>query len=132
MKSGTRAGSSTGLVMASLLLIGILAIAPACSGAVSGVILPAAPGLNISNRSPDPVLFPAEARPSPTPVTIFRAELNQSILPGPRYMAFGPSVIEISIDPRILATAFAAVLTGLVIWFVTVRKRNREEDSTAK
>ena len=43
------------------------------------------------------------------PVTLFRAELNETSLPGPRYMAFGPSVISLSIDPLLLVILITVV-----------------------
>ena len=63
-----------------------------------------------------------------TPVTLFRAELNQTELPGPRYMAFDPGVIAVSIDPRLLAVIFAATLAVLVIWLLVVRKKSGGEN----
>ena len=65
---------------------------------------------------------------TPTPVTLFRAELNRTELPGPRYMAFGPGVIAVSIDPRLLAVIFAATLAALVIWLLVVRKKSSGEN----
>lgn len=65
---------------------------------------------------------------TPTPLDLFHAELDAETLPGPRYMAFGPSVIGISIDPRILAVGFAVALIALVIWFVSFRKRINENE----
>jgi hypothetical protein len=66
---------------------------------------------------------------TPTPVTIFRAELNETTLPGPRYMAFGPSVIGLAIDPRQPAVLFAAVFAGFAIWSVGFRKRGGGENN---
>jgi len=56
---------------------------------------------------------------------IFRAELNQSVLPGPRYMAFGPSVIGISVNLRLLAVVFAGVFARLAARVILVMRRNR-------
>jgi hypothetical protein len=69
---------------------------------------------------------------SPTPVTIFRAELNETTLPGPRYMAFGPSIIGLAIDPRLLTVLFAAVFAGFIAWSVSFRKRGGGEDNHGK
>jgi hypothetical protein len=60
----------------------------------------------------------------PTPVTVCLAELNQSELPGPRYMAFGPGVIGFSIDPRLLAIIFAAVFASVTVWSVVLQNKN--------
>lgn len=65
---------------------------------------------------------------TPTPLNLFHAELDAETLPGPRYMGFGPSVIGISIDPRLLAVCFAVVLIALVIWFVSFRNRGDEKE----
>ncbi|MDD1685411.1 hypothetical protein [Methanoregula sp.] len=67
-------------------------------------------------------------RAEPTPITIFRAELNQSTLPGPRDMGYGPSVIGLSIDPRVLAVIFAVILIGLVLWFVCFREKGGKNE----
>ena len=39
---------------------------------------------------------------TPEPITVFRVGVSETTLPGPRYMAFGPSVIGISVSPDIL------------------------------
>ena len=83
--------------------------------------------LNISNTSFTPADRAGDCDVSPTPVDIFRSELNQSALPGPRYMGFGPSTIAISIDPRLLAICFAIVLIGLVIGFICFRDRGNDK-----
>lgn len=64
---------------------------------------------------------------TPTPLNLFHAELDAETLPGPRYMGFGPSIIGISIDPRLLAVCFAVVLIVLVIWFVSFRNKTDEK-----
>jgi hypothetical protein len=84
------------------------------------------PELNVSNYSFNGTGIPGEFAAGPTPVTIFRAEINESTLPGPRYMAFGPSVIGLFIDPGMLAVIFAIVLVCLVTWFVILRKRKTD------
>ena len=85
------------------------------------------PDLTIANLSVNSSWEHRGYSETPAPVSVFRAELNQSTLPGPRYMGFGPSVIGLDVDPRLLATVFAIVIIGLVIWFVCFR--NRREDS---
>jgi len=65
---------------------------------------------------------------TPTPLDLFHADLDAETLPGPRYMGFGPSVIKISIDPRLLAVGFAVALIALVIWFVSFRNRSDEKE----
>jgi hypothetical protein len=60
------------------------------------------------------------------PVTLFRAELNEIHLPGPRYMAFGPSVISLSIDPLLLAILITVVALSIGVWYVIRHKRDDE------
>ena len=59
----------------------------------------------------------------PTPVTILRVELNQSTLPGPRDMGFGPSIIDLSIPPLLLAMIFMLILMGIVIRVIWTHKK---------
>jgi hypothetical protein len=82
---------------------------------------------NSTNLSFSGSLDVSELTVTPTPIDLFHAELDAETLPGPRYMAFGPSVIGISIDPRLLATCFAIALIILVIWFVSFRNRSEEK-----
>ena len=103
---------------------------PAAAGDGSGSpVLLATQGIdaNLSNQSlAHGKTVPDYPEKSPTPIDIFHAELDQATLPGPRYMAFGPSIIGISVDPRVLAVCFAVAFIVLVVWFVSFRKRNDE------
>ena len=120
------------LVIASLAVAGVLAIVSAQNdGGDAGAFAPG-PDLNRTNSSPDLENIPADYRPGLTPVTIFRAGLNQSVLPGPRYMAFGPSVIEITIDPRLLAVVFAGLFAGYAALIILVMRRNRGDDKRSR
>ena len=116
------------LVITSIVVISMLATAAARTDQGDRAPVIPRPDLNISNSSLDPKNLPADIRVSPTPITIFRAELNQSELPGPRYMAFGPGVIGFTIDPRLLAIGFASVFVGLTVWFVILRKKSRGDN----
>jgi len=88
------------------------------------------PGIdpNTTNLSLASVEDIPEFTVTPTPVDLFHARLDAETLPGPRYMGFGPSVIGISIDPRLLAAGFAVALITLVIWFVSFRNRDDEKE----
>jgi hypothetical protein len=88
------------------------------------------PGIhpNTTNLSLTNVEDIPEFTVTPTPLDLFHAELEAETLPGPRYMGFGPSVIGISIDPRLLAVCFAIALIALVIWFVSFRNRVNENE----
>jgi hypothetical protein len=115
-------------IIASLAVIGMLATAAARTDREGLAPVASVPDLNITQNTPDMENLPAGIQTGPTPITLFRAELNQSELPGPRYMAFGPSVIGVSIDPRQLAIVFAAVFAGLTVWLVVLRKKPRGDD----
>jgi hypothetical protein len=54
----------------------------------------------------------------PEPVTIFKTEVRETALPGPRYMAFGPSVIAISISPVVLSALVVLVFLGIAAWCI--------------
>lgn len=65
--------------------------------------------------------------PTPSPVTIFKAELHETSLPGPRYMAFGPSTIEFSADPMVLFfQGIVALLGAAAAGFWICRKNDPE------
>lgn len=131
----TTGGSFTGGRIFVLILLvcsaGVVAIAAAEPGNVSMMRAPG-PDLNVTNHSFTGAEMTRDFAVTPTPITVFKAELTAETLPGPRYMGFGPSVIGLSIDPRLLAVCFAVVLAGLVIWFVTLRKRNGDEPDDEK
>ncbi|MDD4137732.1 MAG: hypothetical protein PHT99_07580 [Methanoregula sp.] len=111
--------------------VSIIAVAAADPGNISMLITPG-PNLNVTNYSlTDPGISRTSAV-TPTPVTVFQAEVTAETLPGPRYMGFGPSVIGLSVDPRLLALCFAVVLVSLVIWFVSIRKRTGNEPDHGK
>lgn len=66
-------------------------------------------------------------RKPPEPVTVFRAEVSETSLPGPRYMAYGPSVIGLSLSPEIFS-ALVAILSGLIAgWCIVTIGRWGEE-----
>lgn len=113
-----------------VLLLLCSSIVPMCAGSAPGnpstVITPGI-GLNTTNLSLTRVEDIPEFTVTPTPLDLFYAELDAETLPGPRYMGFGPSVIGISIDPRLLAACFAVALIALVIWFVSFRNRVDEK-----
>jgi len=131
----TAMGSYTeGRIFVLILLVctdGVAAIAAAEPGNASTMRAPG-PDFNITNHSVTGLEMTGTSAVTPTPITVFRAELTADTLPGPRYMGFGPSVIGLSIDPRLLAVCFAVILVGLVIRFVSLRKRNGDEPDNGK
>lgn len=110
-----------------LITCSFLATSAAGGNNVSMQITPG-PNLNITNHSISTDGQTGDFVAGPTPVTILRVELNQSTLPGPRDMGYGPSVIDLSIAPQILAVIFIIVLIGLVIWFIRKRKPGKIDE----
>jgi hypothetical protein len=127
-----RRGRSAREIFLVILLAGLV-VAPAVTAVgqdnMSMLITPG-PDYNTSNHSFTDGERIREYAADPTPVTIFRAELNESTLPGPRYMAFGPSTIGLSIDPRMLAMIAAVIFAGLAIGFIVVRRLAARDDDT--
>ncbi|MCK9632482.1 MAG: hypothetical protein M0R30_12695 [Methanoregula sp.] len=111
--------------------VAVTIVAAAGPGNMSIAIAPE-PDLNVTNYSFSDTELTEDIVITPTPVTIIRAELTAETLPGPRYMAFGPSTIDLSIDPRLLAVCFAIVIAGIVVWFVIRRKRGGNNRETAE
>jgi hypothetical protein len=62
----------------------------------------------------------------PEPVTLFSFGINKTALPGPRYMAFGPSVIGISISPVILSALIVLVFAGIAAWCIRISGKTRD------
>jgi len=121
---------------------GFLFLLLVCSAAVT-VVAAAGPGnvsmtiaqgpdLNVTNHSFTDTEILKNYAATPTPITIIKAELTAETLSGPRYMAFGPSSIGISIDPRLLAVCFAIVLVCIVAWFIVMRKRGEDAEAPAE
>jgi hypothetical protein len=129
MAATTGMASPAGAILFLLLLVCSAGVAPATAAGPGNLSAWREPGPDF-NVTGHPFTDAGMARAVveyPTPITIFKAEVTAETLPGPRYMGFGPSVIALSIDPRLLAVCFAVVLIGLVIWFVSFRKREENE-----
>lgn len=114
-----------------VLIIACSSVIPASAGLAPGnpsMII--TPGIdpNTTNLSLTSGVDIPEFTVTPTPIDLIHAKLDAETLPGPRYMGFGPSVIGISIDPRLLAVCLAVALIALVIWFVSFRNRGDEKE----
>jgi hypothetical protein len=72
---------------------------------------------NINGSLPNGSL-PAVVTPAATPITLLHLELNQTSLPGERYMAFGPSVIDIAVPPAILVLLGIVAGGGAAAWYL--------------
>ena len=69
-------------------------------------------GLNETALSP--YYAPAE------PVTVFHADVNTTSLPGPRYMAFGPSAIDLSLPPVVFSILVVLAAIICATWSIHV------------
>jgi hypothetical protein len=57
---------------------------------------------------------------------LYKAELNDTPLPGPRYMAYGPSAITFAASPfALIILALVIALCSVVIYII--RRRRRQE-----
>jgi hypothetical protein len=111
-------------VLLILLLIGSVAVSAVMGAGPGNSPVKITPGgLNITNNSFTDAEMTRDYAVGPTPITIFKTELNESTLPAPRDMGFGPRFIGLSIDPRVLIVCFAIILAGLVAWFLWSRRR---------
>jgi hypothetical protein len=81
------------------------------------------PSINSSSIN-ETTLAPYHA--TPEPVTIFKTGVSDTSLPGPRSMAFGPSVIGISVSPVILSTLIVLAFLGIAAW--GIRNCSRRDD----
>jgi hypothetical protein len=124
--SGRQADVGTILVAAVLVTT---AFAPAALAAGMDNVSPAfianpdIPMINSSSIN-ETALAPYHA--TPEPVIIFKTGVSDTSLPGPRYMAFGPSVIGISVSPVILSTLIVLAFLGIAAW--GIRNCSRRDD----
>jgi len=81
----------------------------------------------LHNKTLPNASFQQEHGATPAPITVYRFELDQTSLPGPRYMAYGPSAIALAIDTWIIAilVAIGAIITGL--WYLYPRNGKDEK-----
>ncbi len=83
--------------------------------------------LTANNASTWNISHPIQHQENVKPITLFRAEWNETSLPGPRYMAYGPSVIAMTIDPLLLVIILATVALCGVTWYI-LRHRQKAGD----
>ena len=127
-KSQYRAGISR---LFLLFLVLACTIVPAALAAGQGnadkiTTLTPVPDLNRTGTSIANMTVPPEYQNSPAPLTVFKAEVTASSLPGPRDMAYGPSVIGFSVDPRFLAIIVMVIAVAIIGYFLYSRKRNKD------
>ncbi|MFA4876017.1 MAG: hypothetical protein WC586_01260 [Methanoregula sp.] len=122
------AGTRARLLMTLFLASFMIPAAPAAGPLSSYPITPLAevPDISMTGVSLANMTIPPEYQSTPVPVTIFKAEVTATSLPGPRYMAFGPSVIGLSIDPRWLIILIPAIAVAAFCGYWYFGKRKRE------
>ncbi len=84
--------------------------------------------LNANNASSWNISLPIHYQENVKPVTLFKAEWNETHLPGPRYMAFGPSVIAVTIDPLLLVIILATTVLCGIAWYILRHRQASGDD----
>ena len=84
--------------------------------------------LNANNASFWNISHPIHYQENVKPVTLFKAEWNETRLPGPRYMAFGPSVIAVTIDPLLLVIILATIALCGIAWYILRHRQASGDD----
>jgi hypothetical protein len=84
--------------------------------------------LNANNASSWNISHPIYYQENVKPVTLFKAGWNETRLPGPRYMAYGPSVIAVTIDPILLVVILATVALCGVAWYILRHRQHAGDD----
>jgi hypothetical protein len=109
-----RSANLIGLFLLAAML-SALPIPVAAAGSPPSVGIPADLSLNLTAINGSLLMT---FTPTLAPVTLLHLELNQASLPGERYMAFGPGVIEVSASP--FALAFLGLIPGgaAAAWFL--------------
>ena len=112
------------LVLASLLVPAALAVEGNTNPI--GTFTPV-PDLNGTGISLANMTVPAEYQSTLAPVSVFKVEVTASALPGPRDMAYGPSVIGIAMDPISLAIVILVIAAIVIGLYLYSRKRDSED-----
>lgn len=118
---GIRTWCAISLVLASLMVPAALAADQGNGNRIT--TLTPIPDLNRTGVSLVNLTVPPEYQNTPSPITVFKVEVTASSLPGPRDMAYGPSVIGLSVDPRSLAVFIIIIAIAVVGWYIYSRKK---------
>lgn len=68
---------------------------------------------------------------TPAPVRVIHLEVSETSLPGPRYMAFGPSAIDVSIPPVFFVVLVVLGLGCIGAWGLVLCREGDTEDPHA-
>jgi hypothetical protein len=82
---------------------------------------------SLQNKTLPDASFQREHRTAPSSITVYRFELDQASLPGPRYMAYGPNVISLEVDSRLLAVLITICAIFAGVWYLLQRKGEVEK-----
>ncbi len=130
MGAGKGGAGSARVIFATLMaicLVGVPAALAAGQGNDSRMEkLAGGPDINVSASTLNMSSVPPQFRPTPALFRVFEIEVGGPTMPGPRYMAFGPVAIGMSVDPGLLTVLFAGVVVvaALAAWSVCQRKRD--------
>lgn len=115
-------------ILISLVLVIILVPAAIAAGGNANQIstLPPVPELNGTGISLANMTVPPEYQSTPARVSVFSVEVTASSLPGPRDMAYGPSVIGFGMDPVFLAILIVIIAVTAAGLYLFTRKRDQE------
>ena len=111
----------------SMLVIGFLALSIPAAGAgpqymeIPAYQAPNLTGVNGSLLNSSPLL---PLPPTLRPITLLHLELNETTPSGVRYMAFGPKVIEIAMNPILIVILAILAACGAAGWYILGRRRD--------
>lgn len=126
-QSTGQAWRGAGIILMMVLLMGI----PVSGAGPDGQIRAGIPARDIVlvNHSALNGSSLEEFQKSPEPVSIIHAEVSETALPGPRYMAFGPATMDIAVSPVVLSALVVLVFAGIGGWLIW---KGRPEDAPEK
>jgi hypothetical protein len=127
MKEGKRYAA---ILIAMLATVGILCMPAVPAAEIQGQMMDEnSPSLDYSlhNGTLPNASMQERYGANPTPVTIYHFELEDTSMPGPREMAFGPRLIALAMDPMLIAVLIAgcAIIAGA--WYLLPRRKEDKE-----
>jgi hypothetical protein len=114
----------TWIIISLVLVCGMIPVALASDDADRISTLMPVPDLNRTGTSLANMSVPPGYQSTHAPLAVLKVEVTASSLPGPRDMAYGPSVIGLSLDPISIAAVIAVfvIIAGGYLYF---RKQNK-------
>lgn len=126
MKGGAHRAT---VIIALLVTVGILCIPAVPAAAIQGQMDENYPQLNYSlhNGTLPNASMPERFGANPAPVTIYSLELEETSMPGPREMAYGPRLIALAMDPVLIVVLVGSCAIIAGVWYLFTRKKAEEE-----